>query len=212
MFPFVSKKEHANILLRHDCDSKSMLDGLGVGVRFGEFLGSAFEVCAGFLGVGLELFVEAVQTLVVVEISVLDLGVLLPRVGCRTAHDDLDTVVLNRAGEVLGQSALSDEFSHGLFYLRAQCVNAFLTLVLAQHGAEHLVDDRKINCFHNASSFGGLRLPQCEVFCSERRCKSIACFVLFKGHYVPKMSLLSPKCAFQQKRTKKAAREGRFGD
>ena len=189
-----------------------MLDGLGVGVRFGEFLGSAFEVCAGFLGVGLELFVEAVQTLVVVEISVLDLGVLLPGVGGWSLHSDLDAVVLEDAGERAGQSALADKFAHSLFYLRAQCVNAFLTLVLAQHSAEHLVDDRKINCFHNASSFGGLRLPQCETSCSERRCKSIACFVLFKGHYVPKMSLLSPKCAFQQKRTKKAASEGRFGD
>ena len=49
-------------------------------------------------------------------------------------------------------------------------------------------------------------------FTLERRCKSTAYFVHIKGHFVPKMSLLSPKCAFLQKRTKKATREGRFND
>ena len=58
MFPFVSKKEHANILLRHDCDGETVLYGLGVWVLFGEFLGLAFEVGTGFLDIVLQLLVH----------------------------------------------------------------------------------------------------------------------------------------------------------
>ena len=90
-----------------------------------------------------------VQGFVHVKVNVLDLRVLLPCVGCRSAHDNLDAVVLDGSREILWQSALTDEFAHGLLHLRTQSVHAFLTLVLAQYSRIHLVDDRKICCLHS---------------------------------------------------------------
>ncbi len=53
-----------------------------------------------------------------------------------------------------------------------QGVDAFISLVMDQHGAELLVDDRKICCFHKASSFGGLSHSATLLSgCSEKRCK-----------------------------------------
>ncbi len=64
-------------------------------MRLGEFLGGTLEVRTRFLDVLLELLVIAVQLLVEVEVGVLNLGVLLPGVGDRSAYDDLEAVVLD---------------------------------------------------------------------------------------------------------------------
>ena len=61
--------------LCHDSDGEAVLDGLGVRVRLGEFLGGALEVRASLFDVLLELLVVAVQLLVEVEVGVLNLGV-----------------------------------------------------------------------------------------------------------------------------------------
>ena len=58
MFPFVSKKEHANILLRHDGDSETVLYGLGVGMGVGEFVAGAFEVGTCILDIVFQLLVH----------------------------------------------------------------------------------------------------------------------------------------------------------
>ena len=127
--------------LCHDGDGEAVLDGLGVRVRLGEFLGGTLEVRASLFDVLLELLVIAVQLLVEVEVGVLNLGVLLPCVRSRTAYDDLETVVLERAGVVLRQSSLLDEFLHGLLYLRTQSFEGRFTLVCAQLSTEKLVDN-----------------------------------------------------------------------
>jgi len=129
------------ILRRQERNGEAVFDGLGVGVLKFEGFAYAFHLGAASFELAVELGTLGVQGFVDVEVHVLDLGVLLPCVGCRASHDDLDTVVLDRAGVVLGQVTLADEFLDGFFYFRTQCVNAFLTLVLAQHSAEHLVDN-----------------------------------------------------------------------
>ena len=120
---------------------------------FGEFLGGTLEVSTGFLDVVLELLVIAVELLVEIEVGVLDLRVLLPGIGLRSLYADLKTVVLDDAGEGLGQTSLLDEGLYGLFYLRAKGFDGFFTLVSAQYSCKHLVDDFIINCFHNTNSF-----------------------------------------------------------
>ena len=129
------------ILRCQERNGESVLDGLGVGVLEFEGFACAFHLGAACFELAVELLALGVQGFIDVKVHVLDLRVLFPCVGCRASHDDLDTVVLDRAGVVLGQVTLADEFLDGLLYLRAQCVNAFLTLVLTQHSAEHLVDN-----------------------------------------------------------------------
>ena len=129
------------ILRCQERNGEAVLDGLGVGVLKFEGFACAFHLGAACFEFAIKLLALGVQGFVDVKVHVLDLRVLFPCVGCRASHDDLDTVVLDRAGVVLGQVTLADEFLDGLLYLRAQCVNAFLTLVLAQHSAEHLVDN-----------------------------------------------------------------------
>ena len=141
MFPFEGKKEHANILLRHDGDGEAGLDGLGVGVLFGEFLRLAFEVGTCILDIVFQLLVHAMQALVIFKVVVLDLGVEMPGVGLGALHADMEAVVLDDAGERAGQTALADEFAHGLFYLRAQSVDGSVVLVGCRDGCKHLVDD-----------------------------------------------------------------------
>ena len=127
--------------LRRDRDGETVFDGLGVRVRLGEFLGGTLEVRASLFDVLLELLVVAVQLLVEVEVGVLNLGVLLPGVGDRSAYDDLEAVVLERAGVVLRQSSLFDERLHGLLYLRTQGLKGCFTLVCAHLSTEKLVDN-----------------------------------------------------------------------
>ena len=126
--------------LCHDGDGEAVLDGLGVRVRLGEFLGGALEVRTRFLDVLLELLVVAVQLLVEVEVGVLNLGVLLPCVGDRSAYDDLEAVVLERAGVVLRQSSLFDERLYRLFYLRTQGLKRRLGFITCYLRSEKLVD------------------------------------------------------------------------
>ena len=128
--------------LCHDGDGEAVLDGLGVRVRLGEFLGGALEVRASLFDVLLKLLVVAVQLLVEVEVGVLNLGVLLPCVRSRTTNDDLEAVVLDRAGVVLRQSSLFDERLYRLFYLRTQGFEGCFTLVCAHLSTEKLVNNR----------------------------------------------------------------------
>ena len=129
------------MLLRHDRDGEAVFDGLGVRVRLGEFLGRTLEVRTRLLDVLLELLVVAVQLLVEVEVGVLNLGVLLPGVRSRAANDDLEAVVLERAGEVRGLALLTNQFLHGLLYLRTKGFKGCFTLVCAHLSTEKLVDD-----------------------------------------------------------------------
>ena len=126
--------------LCHDGDGEAVLDGLGVRVRLGEFLGGALEVRTRFLDVLLELLVVAVQLLVEVEVGVFNLGVLLPCVGDRSAYNDLEAVVLDRAGVVLRQSSLFDERLYRLFYLRTQGLKRRLGFITCYLRSEKLVD------------------------------------------------------------------------
>ena len=127
--------------LRHDGDGEAVLDGLGVRVILSEFLGGTLEVCAGFLDICLEFLVVAVELLVERQVRVVQLGVLLPCVGGRTTDDDLESVVLNRAGEVRRFTLLTNQFLHGCLYLRTQRFQGCFTLVHAQLSAKELVND-----------------------------------------------------------------------
>ncbi len=63
--------------LAHQCDGEAILDGLGIGVCFLEFLCRTLEVRAGLFDIVLEILVVTVKLLVEVQISILDLRVLL---------------------------------------------------------------------------------------------------------------------------------------
>ena len=77
-----------------------MLDRLGIGVRECERLCHAFHLRTTFLEVVVELLTHRMERLVIVQRSVLDLGVLFPCVGGRTTDDDLEAVVVDSAGEI----------------------------------------------------------------------------------------------------------------
>ena len=63
--------------LPHQCDGEAILDGLGIGVGFLEFLCRTLEVRTGLFDIVLEILVVTVKLLVEVQISILDLRVLL---------------------------------------------------------------------------------------------------------------------------------------
>ena len=126
-------------------------------MREGEFLRRAFHVRTQFLDILLELFVAAVQPLVVVEVVVFDLRVLLPCVGLRPSHNNLKTVVLQRACPVTRQTAFGNQRLDSLLRLLAKGFYLLFTLVHAQHRTEHTVDDiipiGILICLHNAKCF-----------------------------------------------------------
>ena len=106
-----------------------MFDGLGLRVRFLEFLGGVFEILSNGLDVVLELLVTGVEPLVIIEVLVLDLVVLLPGDDLGTAHYDLDAVVLDGAGEGLTQTTFGDEGLYGFLHLRTERFEGFFGLV-----------------------------------------------------------------------------------
>ena len=121
-----------------------MFDGVALGVGFGELLGGAFDVrthvleLRGYLLLNGELL--EVDGMVGVRGDSRG-GVLLPGVGLRPADDDLDTVVLDGAGEGLTQAALGDEGLYGFLYLRTECFEGFFGLVACYLCCEKLVDN-----------------------------------------------------------------------
>ena len=124
-----------------------MFDGLGLRVRFLEFLGGVFEILSNGLDVVLELLVTGVEPLVIIEVLVLDLVVLLPGDDLGAAHNDLDAVVLDGAGEGLTETPFGDECFDGFLYLRTQGFERFFVLVGSDLCCEKLVNNFKI-CLH----------------------------------------------------------------
>ena len=112
-------------------DGEAVLDRVGVGVLQFEGLAYTFHLGTAGFELAVELRTLGVQGFVHVKIDILDVGVLLPGVRGRTAHDDPDAVVLNSAGKVFRQSALTDKLAHSFLYFRTQGVNGSFTLVLA---------------------------------------------------------------------------------
>ena len=125
-----------------------MFDGLGIGMRFGELLSRTLEVRPRLFDILLQLLVIPVQLLVEVEVRILDLGVLLPRVLRRTTHHDLKPRRLDGTGEGLAQAAFGDEGLYGFLHLRTECFERCFGLVTCYLRSEKLVNDFKI-CFHN---------------------------------------------------------------
>ena len=100
-----------------------MFDTLAFGMGFGELLGGAFDVGTHVLELRGNLLLqgELLDVDRVVRIRGHSrVGVLLPGVGFRPADDDLDTVVLDGAGEGLTQTTLGDEGLDGILYLRTE--------------------------------------------------------------------------------------------
>ena len=80
----------------NDCKfhGEAILDGLGIGMIFGEFLTGSFHVRTQILEVAVQLLVHRVLLLVIIEVGVLELVVQFPCEGLRAADDDLEAVVL----------------------------------------------------------------------------------------------------------------------
>ena len=104
LFPFFFNKRIVVAVgfVERDGDAETELDGLGVRMRFLEFLRGVLEVLAERLDVVHELLVTHVETLVVIEVLVLELGVELPCEGLGSAHDNPQSVVVDRTGVVIG--------------------------------------------------------------------------------------------------------------
>ena len=121
-----------------------MFDTLAFGVGFGELLGSTLDVRPHVLELRGDLLLEGELLHVDGMVGVGGhgrVGVLLPSVGLRPADDDLDTVVLDGAGEGLAQAAFGDEGSDGFLYLRTERFKGFFGLVACYLRCEKLVDD-----------------------------------------------------------------------
>jgi len=142
-----------NVQLLKKRHGEAVLDTLAVGMGDGKAFGGTLHVGTQLLGVALQLLVHVVLLLVVGEVVIHDLGVHLPGVGRRTLHTDLEPVVRYRPLEVAGQTSFGDQLPDGFFHLGTQRLDGFFTLVLAQHGAEHLVNDLIIVLRHNFESF-----------------------------------------------------------
>lgn len=131
-----------------------MLDGFAVGVGFGELLGGAPDVRTHVLELGCHLLLkrELLEIDGVVRVGGDGrVGVFLPCVGLGPADDDLETMVLDSAGERFGETLLGDERFHRFFHVLAQAVHCCITLISAQLRCEKLVNDRIILCFHKTA-------------------------------------------------------------
>ena len=121
-----------------------MFDGLAVGVRFGELLGSTLDVGTHVLELRGDLLLEGELLNVDGMVGVRGhggVGVLLPSVGLRPADDDLDAVVLDGAGEGLAQAAFGDEGSDGFLYLRTERFERCFGFITCYLRSEKLVNN-----------------------------------------------------------------------
>ena len=120
-----------------------MFDTLAFGMGFLEFLRRAFEVSPHVLQLCRHLLLQ--RQLLHVN-SVVGVGrdgrggVLLPRERFGPADDDLETVVLNSAGEVGRQPLLFDTRLHGSFHLRTERFERRLGFVTCYLRSEKPVD------------------------------------------------------------------------
>ena len=143
------------VLLAYERYSECVFDTLGLGMGFLEFLRGAFEV-------GTEVFELGGDTLLQGELLHVDrmvgvggdsgVGVLLPRERLGPADDDLDTVVLDGAGEVGRLALLLDERLHSGFHLRTETLQRCFGFVTCYLRSEKLIDYFIIGC-HNVKSF-----------------------------------------------------------
>ncbi len=127
--------------------AEASLDGVGIGMGGSQFLGGALDVGTHVLELGGYLLLEGELLEVDGVVGVGGdgrVGVLLPGEGLRPADDDLDTVVLDRAGEVLTQAFLGDDSFYCLLHVLAQAVHGGITLVGSDLCCEKLVDDRVV--------------------------------------------------------------------
>ena len=121
-----------------------MFDTLAFGVGFGELLGSTLDVRPHVLELRGDLLLEGELLNVDGMVGVRGhggVGVLLPSVGLRPADDDLDTVVLDGAGEGLAQAAFGDEGLYGFLHLRTECFECRFGFVTCYLRSEKLVDN-----------------------------------------------------------------------
>ena len=121
-----------------------MFDTLAFGMGFGELLGGALDVGTHVLELRGDLLLEGELLNVDGMVRVGGhgrVGVLLPGVGLRPADDDLETVVLDSAGEGLAQAALGDEGLYGFLYLRTERFERCFGFVTCYLRSEKLVDN-----------------------------------------------------------------------
>ena len=129
--------------LAYERNPEGVFDTLAFGMGFLEFLGGAFEVSPHVLQLCCHLLLEGELLHVNSVIGVGGdgrVGVLLPRERFGAADDDLETVVLNRAGEIGRLALLFDERLHGGFHLRTECFEGCLGFVTCYLRSEKLVD------------------------------------------------------------------------
>ena len=141
-----------------------MLDTLAFGMGFFEFLRGALEVGTEVLQLRCHLLLEGELLHVDGMVRVGGdgrVGVLLPRERLGPADDDLDAVVLDRAGEGLTHATLGDECLYGGFHLRTQTLQGRFGFVTCYLCSEKLVNYivvllcalRLIVVLHNAENF-----------------------------------------------------------
>ena len=121
-----------------------MFDTLAFGMGFGELLGGAFDVGTHVLELRGNLLLqgELLDVDRVVRIrGHCPVGVLLPGLGFRLADGDLDTVVLDGAGEGLTQTTLGDEGLDGILYLRTERFEGLFGLVAGYLCCKKLINN-----------------------------------------------------------------------
>ena len=119
--------------LAYERNPERVLDTLALGMGFFELLRRAFEVRPEVLQLRCHLLLEGELLHVDGMVRVgghCGVGVLLPRERFGSADDDLETVVLNRAGEIGRLALLFDECLHGGFHLRTECFEGCLGFVV----------------------------------------------------------------------------------
>ena len=151
-------------ILRHNGDGEAVLDGLGVGMGFSEFLGSTFQVRTCLFDILLELLVIPVQLLVEVEVRILDLGVLLPRVSSFTASSTCGRNALIISSLSFALSCAANIWSMTsklilLIFLKVLCLALVGTAVHCAHKLPKLSRVNKKN--HRTSVFGNPMQKYC---------------------------------------------------
>ena len=139
-----------------------MLDTLGIGMSFFEFLRGAFDVGTEVFELGSHLLLERELLHVDRVVGVGGdgrVGVFLPCERLGSCDDNLETVVLNRAGEIRRLALLFDERLHSGFHLRTERFQRCLGFITCYLRSEKLVDYFKIGC-HNGSAL--FQLVPCE--------------------------------------------------
>ena len=143
-FPSPSLEGRVGVGLSYERNPERVFDTLAFGMGGGKFLRRAFEVSTHVFELRCYLLLERELLHVNSVVGVGGdgrVGVLLPRERFRPADDDLETVVLDSAGEGPWQSAFSDQRLYCFLYLRTERFEGFFGLIACYLRSEKLVDN-----------------------------------------------------------------------